>query len=192
MGYQNVISGHAFGIVDWFDEREAGFYLQGGDGRKSRVVVEGREITRILANNAIKKGHSVTASGVPMVRMRGEQPILVYQADQVVVEPRDQRVGNCTAAVLKGVVLYWDPEREILKTFFNEGSGPSKNSVVCSIKIQNYLAGMGEAARERFKASLRHGREFMTQASAEASSYKTNEGPKPVLQLLAHTFQLLG
>lgn len=202
MSRLSVLSGQIFGKVDWVtaDGREIGMFLKTSDRDSSRCVLCGAEVERMVANNIVQKGMMVTAHGEFHARsfQRRDDGTnvgeLVCKAQRIVAEaPREGRLRGAIYANMKGVVMYWDPTTMQLKTFFNYTDPGMPKQVTCSIHMRNWVAGMLPDNQQRFKESIRVGREFVTAAMLEVSCYRTRDGlVVPSLMLLPTDFKLQG
>jgi len=202
MSRANVLSGQVFGKVDWVtsDSREFGMFVRTSQRESSRVVVSGPEAERLLANGVIQKGMMAEAHGTFYARAQKRHDTgaymgeLVCDAQSVLAEAhRDDRFRSSIYGNMKAVVMYWDPSSAQLKTFFNYTEPGRPKQMTCSLHMKSWLDGMSAESQERFKASLRVGREFTAQALIEVSCYRNRDGDHvPSLMLLPTHFSLQG
>ncbi len=203
MSRLNVLSGQVHGKVDWVtsDGREFGMFLRSSADRDAtRLVLNGPEVERMLANGIVQKGMQVTAYGELSARCQKRNDDGTWMAEvlcgatRVVAETaREGRLRGSIHANLKGVAMYWDAASMQLKTYFNAAPGASTGGMTCSVHMKMWLAGMSEASKEKFLATMRVGREFTVSALVETSCYRTRTGETvPSLMLLPTDFRLQG
>lgn len=204
-GKLNVLSGQAFGKVDWVtqDGRELGMFLKLSTRDRTRVVLRGKEVERVIGNHLVQKGQMVTAHGELSARCMQRKDDaswmseVLLTASKVHVEKPDQekevRLGGSLYANLKGVILHWDPKTMQLKTFLNKTDPGRTEQVTVSMHMTPWINGMSAEKREKFMDSLKSGREFTTSACTEVDSYQPRNGERtPVLLLLPTDFRLQG
>ena len=203
MSRLSVLSGQVFGKVDWVtaDGHEIGMFLKTSDREANRCVIGGPEVKRMVANNIVQKGMMVTAHGEFHARsfQRRDDNTnvgeLICTAQRIVAEaPREGRLRGAIYANMKGVVMYWDATTMQLKTFFNYTEPGMPKQVTVSVHMRNWLAGMAPDSQQRFKESIRAGREFVTSALLEVSCYRSAKDGLyvPSLMLLPTDFKLQG
>jgi hypothetical protein len=198
MARTSVLSGQFHGTVDWVTSngREVGMYLHNKE-RQTRCILHGAEIEKLTSNKAVEKGMAITGFGELAARcitVKGElTPEVLCSAARVVVEPaREQRVRGAAYANLKGVVMHWDPERLMLKTFFNHTEPGLPERVLCSVHLVAWVRGLPEESVASLKASLRAGREYTVAALVDSDYYRSGALEVPVLRLLPLDFRLQG
>lgn len=202
MSRVNVLSGQVYGKVDWVtaDGREFGMFLRSSEREATRCVMHGPEVERMLANNVVQKGMMVTAYGEFSARCQKRNDDgtwmaeVLCSANRVVAESgREARIRGAIYANLKAVAMHWDADTLQLKTYFNPEPGVRTDRLTCSIHMKSWMAGMSAESQERFKATMRIGREFTVSALVEASSYRTKAGEQVATLLLLPTdFRLQG
>lgn len=203
MSRVNVLSGQVYGKVDWVtaDGREFGMFLRSSAEREAtRCVLHGPEVERMLANGIVQKGMMVTAHGEISARCQKRADDGTWMAEvlcspsRVVAETaREGRLRGAIYANLKGVAMHWDATTMQLKTYFNPEPGGRTDRLTCSIHMKPWLSGMSEVGLERFKDSMRVGREFTVSALIETSCYRTRTGETVASLLLLPTdFRLQG
>lgn len=198
----NVLSGQVYGKVDWVtaDGREFGMFLRSSDREATRCVLHGPEVERMLANGIVQKGMMVTAYGEFSARCQKRNDDGTWMAEvlcnptRVVAETgRDARLRGAIYANLKAVAMHWDAETLQLKTYFNPEPGVRTDRLTCSIHMRSWLGGMSAEGKERFKATMRVGREFTVSALVETTTYRTRDGEQVASLLLLPTdFRLQG
>ncbi len=202
MSRVNVLSGQVYGKVDWVtsDGREFGMYLRSSEREATRCVLHGPEVERMLSNGVVQKGMMVTAYGEFSARCQKRHDDGTWMAEvlcnpsRVVAETsREGRLRGAIYANLKGVVMHWDAESLQLKTYFNPEPGVRTERLTCSVHMKSWTAGMTAEGKERFKATMRTGREFTVSALVETSCYRSKTGEQIAsLMLLPTDFRLQG
>lgn len=197
----NVLSGQVYGKVDWVthNKREIGMFIYGTGARTTRCIVTGEDVETLLQNNLLLKGMMVTAHGEFYGRVfhrkendsyEGE---LACQASRIVTESaaRTNRVCGSVYVTLKGVVMHWDAQYMLLKTFFNYQEDGRPEQVTCSLALGPYCKSMPEAVRGKFLSSIRAGREFTASCLVDATTYvNRDQKAVPVMQMLPLDFKL--
>lgn len=198
----SVLSGQVYGKVDWItaDGRELGMFLRTSEREATRCVVRGPEVEAMLANRIVQKGMMVTAFGEFSARIQRRtddnsvMPELLCTAAKVVAEsPREMRLRGSIHANLKGVVMYWDAQRNQIKTFLNAGELGRTEQVTCNVHLTTWMRGLSPEGKERLVAAITKGREYTLSALAEVSYYRDSAGNLiPTLSLLPLDFRLQG
>lgn len=201
MSRLSVLSGQVFGKVDWVtaDGKELGMFVKTSDRDSNRVVLQGPEVEQMVKNNLVQKGMMVTAHGEYRARVFTRKTDgthtaeLLCTAQRVVAEPpRENRMRGVIYALLKGVVMYWDPRTLHLKTYFNSTDPGVASQLTCSLSLQSWLGELAPESKERFVANMRPGREFVSSNVTELSVYESQGQVVPVLKLLPTDFKLQG
>ncbi|KVP96568.1 hypothetical protein WJ96_04905 [Burkholderia ubonensis] len=175
-------------------------FLRSSEREATRCVLHGPEVERMLANGIVQKGMMVTAHGEFSARCQKRNDDGTWMAEvlcnptRVVAETgREGRLRGAIYANLKAVAMHWDADTLQLKTYFNPEPGGRTERLTCSIHMKAWLAGMSDAGKERFKETMRVGREFTVSALVETSCYRTRTGEQVASLLLLPTdFRLQG
>lgn len=197
-----VISGQVSGSIAWANTSgrpEIGVYLRSRE-YNLRVVLSGPKVRELLTSTTPpKKGDIVVANGEMFSRLRpGDREELesevVIRAAQIVVEP-DPNPGPYKTSLygaIRGIVMFWDDPRLLIKTFLTVQGRNSFVQVPCNVSISNWLKRLpSDESRKKALSLMKSGREFTACCLVTASPFRDRKGEaKSALNLIPLEFSL--
>ena len=197
----NYLSGQVFGRVDWIskDSKECGTYVYVRGGGSFKCAVSGPHIEKALANNLIKLGAALTASGEVYARITGGKnpdgsptAEMVVEAERFLVEPSNVRTRGSMHVIVKGVAKWVNEYRDVVKAFINSNKSDRPSQLTFTVDLAPYIRSMSPEGADRFRAMLTKDREFTLSAPAVVSGYMSNGRAVPSIQVAPLDFKLQG